>query len=256
MGNLKTGHSQLAGWYSEILGRALAHAEQELLNSILPDLFGYHLLQIGNHKSLHWLKSSRIRHHVGVAPDGISLHDGTWVRGWYDSLPFRSDSLDVVILPHTLEFCVDPQKVLEEASRVLLSEGHILIFGFNPYSSWGVRRIFRSHDGSVPWSGHFLSSSRVEQWLADFGCTVVKRESVFFRPPTTHSFWLDKLSFLEKIMPHLSSSAGAVYLLQAKKQTMTLAPIKPRWSLHRVFDTKSLVEPTTRKAGVSHGQGS
>lgn len=182
MGKFKTGQSQLAGWYSETLGQALAQFEQELLDTILPDLFGYHLLQIGNHKTLQWLKSSRIRHHVGITPDGIYLHDGSWVRGWYDSLPFRSNSLDVVILPHTLEFCADPQNVLQEATRVLLPEGHLLIFGFNPYSLWGVRRFFRSRDGSLPWGGQFLAAGLIEQWLGDFGCTVVKHEAVFFSP--------------------------------------------------------------------------
>lgn len=256
LSNLNTGHSRLAGWYHDPLGQALAHAEQEYINRVLPDLFGYHLLQIGDHKSLRWLRQSRIRHQIGIAVDEVGHHAGSWVRGWYDSLPFRSDSIDVLVLPHTLEFSVSPQRVLEEATRILLPEGHLLIFGFNPYSMWGIRRIFRRRDGSVPWRGQFLSAGRVEQWLTELGCTTVRCDTLFFRPPITNKYWIEHFSFLEKFGQRFLPHTGAVYLLQVKKQVTTLTPIKPRWSLQEYFNTKSLTEPTTRKAGVTRDHAS
>ena len=64
-----------------------------------------------------------------------------------DSLPFRSDSIDAIFLPHTLELVEDPYAVLREAERVLCAEGCLMICGFNPLSGWGVRRAFAHYVG-------------------------------------------------------------------------------------------------------------
>jgi SAM-dependent methyltransferase len=246
LSKFKVKHTHLAGWYAEALGQELAEAEQAYINTFLPDLFGYHLLQIGNNKSLRWLKESRIRHHVGISPDSKMSHHGSWVRGWIDNLPFRPDSLDVIVLPHTLEYCSDPQLVLQEAAQALLPEGNMIILGFNPYSLWGIRRLFRSRDGSFPWRGNFLSAGRIQQWLAELGCVTVRCETLFYRPPINNEFWLKHLHYLEKFGKKIYPNCGAVFVLQVKKQSITLTPIKKRWSLERIFDTSRLAEPTTR----------
>lgn len=249
-------HTHLSGWYSEILGQELAHAEQAFVNTVLPDLFGYHLLQIGNNKSLRWLYKSRIRHHVGIAPDTKMSHHGSWVRGWIDNLPFRPDSLDVIVIPHTLEYCSDPQLVLQEAIRALLPEGHMIIFGFNPYSLWGLRRLFRKRDGSFPWCGQFISAKRIQQWVEELGCVTIHSETVFYRPPINNEFWLKHLHFFEKIGKKIVPNMGAVFALQIKKQVVTLTPVKKRWSLQPIFEPGNLAEPTTRinKVRMKHDE--
>jgi len=39
------------------------------------------------------------------------------------SLPFPSDSIDAIFLPHTLELVEDPYAVLREAERALCADG-------------------------------------------------------------------------------------------------------------------------------------
>ncbi|MBT1649187.1 methyltransferase domain-containing protein, partial [Klebsiella pneumoniae] len=41
----------------------------------------------------------------------------------YDALPFEPSSLDLVVLPHTLELSRDPHHTLREVERVLVPEG-------------------------------------------------------------------------------------------------------------------------------------
>ena len=41
-------------------------------------------------------------------------------------------SLDLVVLPHTLELSVDPHMALREVERVLVPEGRVVIAGLNP----------------------------------------------------------------------------------------------------------------------------
>jgi SAM-dependent methyltransferase len=55
-------------------------------------------------------------------------------------LPFADQSLDLVVLPHTLERAADPHRSLAEVERVLRPEGRVVIVGLNPVSLWGLRQ--------------------------------------------------------------------------------------------------------------------
>src|SRR6202142_1225286 len=88
------------------------------------------------------LAGARTQHTTLVAPE---LASGVTLCAPLDTLPFRSDSIDAIFLPHTLELVEDPYAVLREAERVLIAEGCLMICGFNPFSGWGVRRAFAKH---------------------------------------------------------------------------------------------------------------
>lgn len=47
-----------------------------------------------------------------------------------EALPFPNASLDLVVLPHTLELSVDPHMALREVERVLVPEGRVVIAGY------------------------------------------------------------------------------------------------------------------------------
>ncbi len=129
--------SQLRQWYELPLGQTLRACEQQRLESILPDLFGYHLLQVGALAD-GVLSASRVLHRAVMAV-------GDEPRGEYRAglcgdparLPISGDSLDALVLYHTLDFAPDPHQVLREAERVLVAEGSIVVLGFNPWSSVG-----------------------------------------------------------------------------------------------------------------------
>ena len=61
---------------------------------------------------------------------------------WCDllDLPFEAQSVDLLVMPHTLEFTSDPHRLLREAERVLMPEGRLIILGFNSLSLWGARQ--------------------------------------------------------------------------------------------------------------------
>ena len=58
------------------------------------------------------------------------------------ALSLQSDSVDVMLLPHTLEFAPDPHEVLREAARVLTGEGELVVLGFEPLGAWSLRNAF------------------------------------------------------------------------------------------------------------------
>ena len=123
--------TQLNHWFNTPLGKRLLQQEVDALQQILPHLFGYHLLQIGNFGEGCLLESSRIMHRFILTTTPPVTHSAfSHVYAAVTTLPFASDSLDVVVLPHTLEFEENPHEILREVERILIPEGWVVIFGF------------------------------------------------------------------------------------------------------------------------------
>ncbi len=166
MGLRATGGDE-ADWFAQPLGLRVLHEERALAPVALEDVFGFELLQIGTFgPQAHWLEHARTQHATLVAPApgaGVSL------CAPLTGLPFAADSIDAVLLPHTLELVEDPYAVLREAERVLSGEGCLLIGGFNPWSGWGARRLAGRalrRPAFPPRTRRLLSERRLRDWVA------------------------------------------------------------------------------------------
>lgn len=239
-----TDRRRLRTWYAGLLGQWLLESEREQLEAVLPNLFGYHLLQVGCLSDHDLLDSSRILHRVVVDVDADDVTDVFGLFGRPDALPIESDSVDVVLLPHTLEFENDPHQVLREVDRVLVPEGHVVILGFNPWSIWGTWWTMRLRRGGPPWCGRFRSTLRIQDWLALLGFDTVMSQGYFFRPPFHHAGIMRRLDFMERLGKRWWPIFGGAYLLVAKKRVATLTPIKPRWRPRRSLVAADLARPT------------
>lgn len=239
---------QFQSWYSSSLGKRLAKSEKQILDKYLPDLFGYYLLQCGcpeikaEKVAGKWLKSSRVSSLYCL---DYFTNQGVSLQGCLAQLPMKSDILDVVILPHVLEYSSEPHQVLREAERVLIAEGHVVILGFNPWSSWNIFRQFLFWTKQAPWNARFLTASRVMDWLALLGFDVVQRQGYFYKLPIQNDHINKKLNFLEKIGQRFWPNFGAGYVLVARKRVETLTPIRQRWRSKRQAVTSGL-ETTNR----------
>lgn len=237
----------LRGWYNRPLGQTLLAQEREQLDTILPTLFGYHIVQVGCLLGDDLLATSRISNKILLDPDrGCE----TLVPASYaypDAIPVQSASVDVVLLPHTLEFERDPHQILREADRILIPEGHVVVLGFNPWSLWGVWRLMRGRSGNAPWCGDFLSMTRIKDWMALLGFDVVLVRRYFFRPPLQRVGVMKKLGFMDKLGAKLWPRLSGAYVLVAQKRVATVTPIKPRWRPRRKL-VGSLARPTTRSS--------
>lgn len=237
-------------WYAEPLGQALLEAERHELDEILPDLFGYYLVQLGAATGQYLLGASRIRRHVvtdAVDPDA-GEHGGraSVMYAHAGVLPLRNDSVDVVLLHHTLDFEPLPHEVLREVERALVPDGHVVIVGFNPWSLWGLRRLFTWRRGEhAPWRGAFRSVIRIKDWLALLGFDIVVTRSRFFRPPLRHPGLMRRLQWMERLGARAWPYLGGTYIIVAKKRVVTLTPIKPRWRPRRSLIHGDVIKPTT-----------
>ena len=214
----------LRAWFRTPLGRRLAEADREQLDAVLPNLFGFHLLQAGDLVGVDLVTSSRVRHRVVMAEGDNEARCRAGLRAEAEALPVASESVDVVLLPHVLEIHNRPHEVLREVERCLIPEGHVVVLGLNPWSLWGAWRLLRGRR-RPPWCGHFYSPTRIRDWLSLLGFDIVQARSYFFRPPAVSGH----LEFLEGLGRRWWPLLGAAYILVAKKRVLTLTPIRPRW---------------------------
>ena len=223
------------------LGDRVLREEAALAPLTLDDVFGFELLQVGAWgPARHLLDGARTQHTTLVAPEMTS---GVTLCAPLDSLPFRSDSIDAIFLPHTLELMEDPYAVLREAERVLCAEGCLMICGFNPWSGWGVRRAFAQYFGRPvfpPQTRRLLSERRLRDWVAVLGFDVDSVYGYLGLLPTKGRDGARSTG----IRPRAAWTAGA-YLLKARKRVSTLTMVRPRRrALHRVL--VGAAEPTSK----------
>jgi SAM-dependent methyltransferase len=147
-------------------------------------------------------------------------------------LPFASDSIDAILLPHTLELVQDPYAVLREAERVLCAEGCLLIFGFNPWSGWGARRLFGHlfrRPPFPPQTRRLLAERRLRDWMALLDFEVADVSGYLGSLPIAGRLRLksDGSTLDPPYRPRAALTAGG-YLLKARKRVQTLTLVRPR----------------------------
>ena len=239
----------LRAWFADVLGATLLEQEQAALDAVLQDLFGYYLLQLGWVAPRDILTESRIRMRMVMDVDPPQGMDYPHAIAVPEMVPVQSDSLDVVVLQHTLEFARDPHEVLREVDRMLIPEGHVVIVAFNPWSLWGVWRLVRRRSRRFPWCGRFLSVTRMKDWMGLLGFDTVKVVPVFFRPPIGHQGSMRRLRFMEKAGTRGWPILAGVNIIVAQKRMATLTPIKlRRWRLQRRL-VVDVAKPTRGSVG-------
>jgi len=245
----------LDGWLQTPAGAYVRAWEEACLDELVVDMFGYNAVQIGlpqidalraNRMPNKWqaatrtsnteqLELSRAGKQIAVALD-------------FAELPFASQSLDLVVLPHVLEFAAEPHQVLREVERVLIAEGQVIICGFNPASLWGLRqgvgKLTRSH--YLPVAGEFISMPRMKDWLKLLNLGVSRSHFGCYAPPCRTAHWIERCAFLEPAGQRWWPYLGAVYMVHAIKRVKGMTMIGPAWNKKSAAASQA-VPATNRK---------
>jgi SAM-dependent methyltransferase len=217
-------------WFDGPVGWRVLREEAALARLALDDVFGFELLQVGAWgPSPHLLGGARTQHTTLLAPE---MSPGVTLCAPLQSLPFPSDSIDAIFLPHTLELVEDPYAVLREAGRVLCAEGCLMICGFNPFSGWGARRLFGQYfrrPAFPPQTRRMLSERRMRDWMALLDFEVENVYGYLGLLPITRRprKMADGSGRQGEYRARRPLTAGA-YLLKARKRVQTLTLIRPR----------------------------
>ncbi|MCF2133226.1 MULTISPECIES: class I SAM-dependent methyltransferase [Burkholderiaceae] len=238
-------------WTESPPGRYVLAWEQSQLDRLVSDMFGYYALQLGL-PQLDALRENRMpcRGLVLDAASGASapyrLPDqnshGAADTGqrhappqretlWCDflDLPFESQSVDLLILPHTLEFTRDPHRLLREAERVLVPEGRLVIVGFNSLSLWGMRQSISRRGGRafVPAAHDLIAFTRMKDWIKLLGFELDRGRFGCYRPPVNTETWLARYAFMEAAGDRWWPIFGATYMITAIKRVHGMRLIGP-----------------------------
>jgi SAM-dependent methyltransferase len=234
----------LQDWLATPLGQYLLEKEQAYLDDVTPDIFGFHAMQLGM-PDVDLLRESRIAHRVRIA-----AADRPDVYAKCHELPLATHSIDMVLLPHVLEFAAEPHAILREVDRVMMPEGRLVIVGFNPWSLWGLRSSVGFSRNEHPWNGRFVSLPRVKDWLALLGFDVNAGRLVGYAPPFDNVKLRRTFDFMEPAGDRWWAVGGAVYMLQAIKRVRGMRLLTPAWQEQKDAREKSLA--AAKRHSVSH----
>ncbi len=217
----------LQDWPKTAIGASIIGAQQQQLDKLLQEVFGYHLLEMSCFCSQSLTDSSPINHRFKLSPSSNLKAQGVCE---FEHLPLPSESIDTVLLHHVLEFSPNPHQILRESSRVLVPHGHMIIIGFNPWSLQGLYKLCAQWITAGDfWCRRSLRAGRVMDWLQLLDCEPTLKLDGFYGLPINKSGILKRLRFLDRIGDSLKLPWGGYYLIVARKEHAAVIPSKPVW---------------------------
>lgn len=236
-------------WLLTPTGRYLLAWEQQQIDRVVGDVFGFHAVQLGL-PQLEALAQNRMPHRwvaldrpfappAADVPGGEAAAVAPVPRALltdFDALPFETQSLDLVVLPHTLELSRDPHQTLREVERVLVPEGRVVVVGLNPASLWWLQQrvsglCMRLGFGRnvLPDAGDLIGYWRLRDWLRLLSFDVEHGRFGCYRPAVRTDLWLDRFRWMEPWGDRWWPVLGAVYFLVAVKRVRGMRLIGPAW---------------------------
>ncbi|MFT3803083.1 MAG: class I SAM-dependent methyltransferase [Burkholderiaceae bacterium] len=248
--------------FDSVPGRYLLAWEKSRFDALVGDVFGYYAVQLGL-PEIDTLQANRMPTRIlatigragaagdagAAAPDpgcaeaaaAVEPADETKpvpepgfthrvVVEHFEHLPFAEQSVDLIVMPHVLEFAVDPHQVLREVDRVLRPEGRVLVSGINPISLWGARHLMPRVGRSVlPPQARLIGLPRLRDWFKLLSFDVDQHHYGCYRPPCQSQVWLDRMNVVERAGDRWWPICGAVYCVAAVKRVQAIRLIAPVW---------------------------
>ena len=235
----------LRDWFQTPPGQVVLAWERERFDAALADVFGYHALQVGladidtlaaNRMPQRWLAlvappapDMADVAHAPAGPRAALVTDST-------ALPFGEASLDLVVLPHTLELSPDPHATLREVQRVLVHEGRVAIAGLNPASLWGLRqwrarqwRRFGRGRLFLPDAGEFIGPRRLRDWLRLLELELESTAYGCYKPAVRSEGALARFGWMDRAGARWWPIFGAAYFMVAVKRTQGAKLVGQVW---------------------------
>ena len=232
-------------WLQTPLGEALLQQEARVVEEALDGIFGEECLQLGLWgENRAFMRFSRTQRCALISENALGKPCAVAA---FHKLPVASDSIDAVLLPHTLDYSERPHEILREVDRVLRANGHIVILGFKPAGLWGLRRLIPGA-GMPPGADHLISERRLRDWLKLLDMRIQGNLRYFFRWPLprrrvrTSQKWEQRG---QALWPELA----ACYMLTAQKRVSAMTPVRPLWR-RKPKVVHGLAEPSTRVARI------
>lgn len=245
----------LTQWLKTPPGEYLLAWERTQFDQAVSDIFGYHALQLG-FPALNTLASNRMPHQwfacTNATDESLAYMDSPTADAPSSSrvkiamltdagaLPFAANSLDLVVLPHTLQLSQEAHATLREVERVLVPEGRVVISGLNPASLWAMRQKrgifyqrFGHKDMFLPDAGEFIGYWRLRDWLRLLSFEVESARFGCYRPAFKTEKWLSRCAWMDILGQRWWPIFGAVYFVVAVKRVRGMRLLEPAWKIQK-----------------------
>ncbi len=250
----------LQDWLQTPAAQHLLAWEQVCLDQSVGDLFGYHALQLGI-PQLHGLRANRMPHRwiaCQTRADFAGLSDrAVHVLADFSALPFASNSMDLLVLPHALECSDDPHATLREVERILVPEGKVVICGLNPASLWGLRHHRVQWYQRLGVSASFLPHDidligywRLRDWLRLLSFEVETVRFGCYIPALDSARWIHRFAWLDTVGSRWWPILGAAYFVVATKRVRGMRLLGSAW--RSAASRRSAVMPAVHSGRAAH----
>ncbi len=212
-------HNDLSRWYRDKpVGRRLTTQLTKALNESLEQVFGYHMLVTGVDMNLELSRIGKTQRLFRLVTRTSTNQPLQAVVAASHDLPFATDSLDALVLCHTLDASSAPHQTLRECQRVLVSNGHLFVISFNPLSIHGASNSLRRWLSFGRKHTKSVSGRRLGDWLSLLGFShAAPRYFANFAPPGRGRVGrlMDRF---DRWLVRVNSPMGTAYLLHARKR--------------------------------------
>jgi len=209
----------LFAWYQTPRGKLLKELEAGYLQRSITVSCQQIILQIGG---LGWesefIDCTLYKNYTILDTKGLGCDEARKIRAKAYSLPLQSDSVDMIIIPHLLEFDTHRFQTMREVERVLKPEGLLVVLNFNPWSLWVRYQFLLDKKMADSWGGHFISRSRILDWL----------KLLNFEVTVSSEFNLDSVSSKHgKLIAYGHSFFSTAYAVKSIKRRYNIIPLTP-----------------------------
>jgi SAM-dependent methyltransferase len=152
-------------------------------------------------------------------------------------LPIETNSVDRVLLVHSLEFAELPKSNLQEIFRILKSNGRLIVITPNRRGLWS-RAEWSPFGHGVPYSGDQLKFLlRENLFVYERSCTIL------YSPPLRWNIIQKSFGYFETAMPFILPTIGGVHMVEVSKQVYSGTAVSA--------DSKVIIRTRAQSVGVS-----
>lgn len=205
--------------YETPRGKLLRQLEEDYLQRAITVSCKQIILQIGG---LGWenqfIDCSLYKNYTILDAKSLGSDEARKIQAKSYNLPLQSDSVDMIILPHLLEFDANRFQTMREVERVLKPEGLLVVLNFNPWSLWVRYQYVWDKKMADTWRGHFISRARILDWL----------KLLNFEVTLSSDFNLDSIKSTNgRLNANRHAFSASAYAVKAIKRRYHLIPLTP-----------------------------
>jgi SAM-dependent methyltransferase len=178
----------LFAYYQTPRGKLLKELEVTYLQRSMTVSCQQTVLQIGGLGfENEFIDCSLYQYFSVVDAKNLACQEAKRIQAKSYALPIQSNCVDLIIVPHLLEFDAARFQTFRELERVLKPEGILIVLNFNPWSLSVRYQFLLDKKFSNSWNGHFISRSRLFDWLKVLNFEVASKTEFYLNSTKTQN---------------------------------------------------------------------